>query len=586
MKKALNFAKRSVLKLAPLAVAASCTGDAHPTRIKVPVTPSATTIPEKTIVDLEPERQKHLKQMREALVERVLSTKEQLVINLALRDVPGVREELNRLIEKHRGRIMDVVDDVALQVSSLDGALGLLNRINDSTATNINTLKKRVTGLVKSGCDALIDQSPTVSQATSSDIEKNYDQHLVQLEADLRKWAHEAAERLLDLDLDEIQAHVDQYDPKKNNMRNDMTIAYLPNPRIVESFQGQFHEVFDLYLQLAHGNKADVVFPAGPKKLEALFMNPDVKRLAVVGHGNWTGVSDTGSTLPPERAIAMILLEYKKDPKAFIQGLEQKISKKKEGYAIAKGVMAFLSQKVPQKYRTGNRGFYDDRARTPAERSKITDDAYSNGPYAGAYPNLYVDVDPNDPARQKEIYRYTCGGDRYSMDNTALEGAKRYQFVHKAPDLPIDAAWYPNNGQKHFSAKHSSFVGKYEADMLYRAAFMTRWRIVEDLQKTLAGCKGNTCPDRRLTYKLEHKNLVNGSGSVERSKVQAKLNKVKSQPLSVFAPEVHEQPGFGSTFGKTHGYEGQAYLPQYLRNPLMENMGGLQNFKLPEKQKD
>ena len=45
---------------------------------------------------------------------------------------------------------------------------------------------------------------------------------------------------------------------------------------------------------------------------------------------------------------------------------------------------------------------------------------------------------------------------------------------------------------------------------------------------------------------------------------------------------IRERPGFGSSFGNARGYEGLAYLPQFLRNPLIKNMGGVENFKLDE----
>jgi len=111
MQKPKSITRRDFLKAVPITLAvASCTDKpkaAHPKQPTEPKKDVEEVNPEPK-VDLEPDRLRYLEQMRTALVERALSPIEQGAINLALHDLPDVRNALNELIEKHRGRILDI----------------------------------------------------------------------------------------------------------------------------------------------------------------------------------------------------------------------------------------------------------------------------------------------------------------------------------------------------------------------------------------------------------------------------------------------------------------------------------------------
>lgn len=551
--------RRDFLKAIPVAIsAASCASLPKAIQSKetpVPKKPEEVEeVKQEAWVDLEPERQKYLGQMRATLVERVISPIEQGALNLALKDMPGVREALNELIERNRGKVLDIIDDIVVQIAtpSCQKKPEILSKLNNP-ANELNAYSRlKLVRYIKPAMEGLISLSPAIQKATAQECEDNHAELMEQFKADLTTWANEFAGKLLDLDLDEIQAHVDEYAKENNDMRSDMVITYLPFGSVPEALQALPHKVFDLYLQLAHGNKAEVRLPPqNGKDIKDLFLSPEAKRLAFVGHGSWSQISGGSLNFEPAHIIATIAMDYKKDPDAFMKRMSEATAQAKTPLSVALSIMFELSWEFPR----GRKDWFDN----PGNLADLK------------FPDEAV-IDKNDPRRQKQIFRYTCGSGRYKITDQPYSGNRL-----SASGFIIDEKVLAkiNHWKAFFSASHNSFVGEYEAEYMQHRISGVRDHEIRHSKYALKYCG----------QKAQCKTAFN-ENDIKRQDLVKYIKDLEKAPNSQFAPIIRENPGFGSTFGESRGYEGLAYLPQYLRDPLIENMGGIENFKLKDEGKD
>jgi len=353
----------------------------------------------------------------------------------------------------------------------------------------------------------------------------------------------------LDLDLDEIQAHVDQYAKENNDMRSDMVINHLPYGSVLEAFQGLAHKVLDLYLQLAHGNKAEVKLPPHSDK----------------SVGSWTKLGNGVLNAEPEHIIATLAMDYKKDPEGFMKKLKDETADTKTPSDLIFGIIISLTLHSHGKL-TGKK----DPLSIMASAFSASTSGLANNINRLKFLDE-TEIDKDDPRRQKQIFRYTCGSGRYETDCPPcyLDDKLRAKIENISGGLFIAP-----ESTRLFSASHYSFVGQYEAELMRQQAEGAQANDIRRLTTDLIYCDRRA---KQCNVRQGHKYV-----KVEPQAAVKRLDELKTAPASDFAPVVSERPGFGNSFGESRGYEGLAYLPQYLRNPLIENMGGIANFKLEE----
>jgi len=184
--------------------------------------------------------------------------------------------------------------------------------------------------------------------------------------------------RYIGVDLDALRAHVGRYPAA------EMVLAFGPVRQIQELVGLLFAEPFALYVQVAHGMRARISYTDDAdamKRLVRAFVDPDVRRVAVVGHGDWDDYVLTGWRAHPDRTLAYLCRMAHDDPK----GLAKRLGSGK--------VAALLP---------GARW---------SEQVLLEDDL------AGLAAALY----PEGEVPYKElVVRYTCGTQRYRSDAKLL----------------------------------------------------------------------------------------------------------------------------------------------------------------------
>ncbi len=214
-------------------------------------------------------------------------------------------------------------------------------------------------------------------------------------------------------------------------------------------------------------------------------------------------------------------------------------------------------------------------------------------------------IGSEDPRRKKEIYRYTCGTHRYrgrAVDE--INGLIYYRHLPTAvADQisvgPLDLNPFGERGCG-LSARSYRSVGVYEAELarnfsrvyppIYQRDNLNtlKWHIrfardgIRACKRELTRCELYSPEKRgpitdRAKYLLEHQ--------TELAETQRQLKEARSDHSIPPTPLVNgpfafqEAIPFGSTFGATHGYEGFAYLPEFLGDPLITREGGIAKFK-------
>lgn len=453
--------------------------------------------------DIEAERLTYLQQIRAATVDRVLSPVEQERILAALASFPVMHDRVASAIAQHNGNIGNVVQEF------YDTGDMLSELFSSENAGQITNLLQRAPALIQRSLEGLLRISPLVYLAPAS---KDYEELVAAYRVDLNGLVDTLTETILGIDLKKMQAHV-------NNYKGGMAIYYLPFLNPLEGFQALFHRVFDLYLQLAHQRKARVVWSTGnesPREtLERLFLDPEIERLAIVGHGTWNTVNTGGISGEPDDLVARTIISYGLDRDGFMQHIKD----------AAANLQEFNRQR-------SNR-----LTRSRGERQGLTDGPLSEISWlAGAmssFQTLFTDIvhinlggsdfytefdleklakDKNisrdAPVRQKSVFRYTCGGARYGSPNF-----HKYDREGITPEilstLDIDEGrfglghhlLYTKYGDPSFmlgtffSARRYADVGQYEQPLARAYVEAAQKRAAAPLEQKIAACEADvsTC---------------------------------------------------------------------------------------------
>jgi hypothetical protein len=236
-------------------------------------------------------------------------------------------------------------------------------------------------------------------------------------------------EEVMGVEIGRLRAHVDRLPDE------GLLIAYGPVTRPHELAGLIAHEPFGLFLQVVHSRRARLIFPERSRRyrrqlLEGL-LDPEIRVVALVGHGHWHAFSLSGYYAHPDDALGFLMDKAREEP----GDLMQRLGKGRVSYLLPRPTRAAGLLEEPALARLLGQLYPTKKARAAIRKDLFVRYTCGTRRYSAEGGELLWSLLPEEIADQSELYKDTISA-HTPEDEPGWEASLQGWLADKA--IPVE----------------------------------------------------------------------------------------------------------------------------------------------------